>query len=173
MIDPLVCNFFRSHKVKNKKTNLRLLHYLQIEADAMLPRVNPVCSSSALHELVCVCGTALLPPSSSCARCWPRWAAAVGAAEFEGARTIGRAPLCGFAHSGSSEHRVRGDSVAPPLQRRKLQSFGARTGADISTEFPGCVSISALKQPPHAHAARAAAPCSSARRSRETRFSAR
>jgi hypothetical protein len=56
----------------------------------MLPRVNPVCSSSALHEFVCVCGTALLPPSSSCARCWPRWAAAVGAAEFEGARTIGR-----------------------------------------------------------------------------------
>ena len=115
----------------------------------MLPRVNPVCSSSALHELVCVCGTALLPLSSSCARCWPRWAAAVGAAEFEGARTIGRPPLCAFAHSGSSEHRVRGDSVAPPLQRRKSQSVRAGTDAEISTDF----SRRRLRQQPCAQAA--------------------
>ena len=72
--------------------------------------------------------------------------------------------------------RVREDGVAPPLQRRKLQSFGAQMDAETSTEFPR----RRLRQQPCAQAApsspqaaHAAAPCCSARRSRETRYSAR
>ena len=52
-------------------------------------------------------------------------------------------------HSGSGDHRVREDGVAPPLQRRKLQSFRARMDAGASAEFPR----RRLRQQPCAQAA--------------------
>ncbi len=152
-------------------------HYPQIKADAMPPRTNPPCSS--LLQLMCVFAT-MAPPSHLCRRL---------------ARAVGRGrPLPSEQSSSRARARwaaaalrlltaalvaalcVRKNGVALPLQRRKLQSFRARMDAGASAEFPrkdGCGSNPALKQPRHPHAAHAAAPCCSPRRSRETRYSAR
>jgi hypothetical protein len=68
-------------------------HYPQIKADAMLPRTNPPCSSSAIYERVCVYGTAL--PSVAVLRAL---LAAVGRCRWSsrarGRAHDGRPPLC-------------------------------------------------------------------------------
>ena len=79
-----------------------------------------LCSSSALH--VCVCGTAL-PLCRRLAR-------AVGRGRplpLERSNSRARTRLGGrrfaLAHSGTGDHRAREDGMAPPLQRRKSQSY--------------------------------------------------
>ena len=107
-----------------------LPHYLHTDADAMLPRVTPLCSSSALHERVWY----LPPPSVVVLRAL---LAAVGRCRSS-SRALTRLGGRRFAlaHSGSGDHRMREDGVALLLQRRKSQGFGARMDAEISTEFP-------------------------------------
>ena len=114
--------------------------------------------SSALHERVCVCGTAL-PRPLGCGRPRPLERSSSRARTRLGSR---RSAL---AHSGYGDHRVREDGEVPPLQRRKSQGFGARMDAEISTEFPRRWLRQQLcaQAPPSCPCVHGAAPCCSAR----------